>query len=41
MTKVIHQFRTGACPGGAKGPEINKQKKGHQSKLSTISPIFC
>ena len=40
---------SGACPGGgAQGPgacppplEIEKQKKGHQSKFSAISPIFC
>ena len=37
----------GACPGGGggKGPapllEIEKQKKGHQSKFEAISPIFC
>ena len=33
----------GACPGGGLGPpplEIEKQKKGHQSKFEASSPIF-
>ena len=36
-------LHTGACPGGARPPppEIEKQKKSHQSKFKAISPIFC
>ena len=42
MGRYQARVRGGGGGGGAAPPhEIEKQKKSHQSKFKTISPIFC